>query len=464
MSQNPRIDALFAPWTRDDSPGMAIAVTRNGELFHRNAYGMADLDHGIANTPGTVFHCASLAKQFTAMSILLLSDEIEDGQRIINLDDDVHDYIDELKIPGITIRHLLHHTSGIRDMLIQLTLAGWRWGDDAMAGHDILELVSRMETLNFLPGTEHAYSNTNYFLAGEIVRRVSGMSLAEFADRNIFQPLEMENTRFVDTYCQTVENRAHGYRSSNRVQGAPFEKRIPNYDLTGPTNLFTTVEDLLLWDANFASGRVGGERGVAALQRPTDSSNGYGLGLYVLTDANGKPRKIYHNGRTIGYRAHLYRDHENGISIALLCNVEFTNVEATDNIVFEVSRIVQELEPARPLLDAPAFDAPRGAMAAEALQEYCGTYYSREIDTAYEVQMGAAGLMIKRRWHPEHTLTDFPGFPDDTFVARGFTEVLREIEVTFLRDGNNRIKELQLKWSRRLRGARLMDFRFAKVK
>jgi CubicO group peptidase (beta-lactamase class C family) len=399
------------------------------------------------------------------MSILLLSDEIETGRGIINLDDDVREYIDELKIPGITIRDLLHHTSGLRDMLIQLTLAGWRWGDDTMGGTDVLELVSRMEGLNFPSGTRHAYSNTNYFLAGEIVRRVSEeKSLAKFAREHIFVPLGMENTRFVDSYGETVKNRAYGYRSSDRVSDAPFfERRIPNYDLTGPTNLFTTVDDLLRWDANFDSGTVGGESAVAALQRPVDRSNAYGLGLYVLRGANGKPRKIYHNGRTIGYRAHLYRDYENGISIALLCNVEFTNVEATDNLVFTVSRIVQEKEPDRPLLDAPAFNVPPGTRGAEALEEYCGTYYSTEIDTAYEVQRHGLNLAIKRRWHPEHTLVDFPDYPDDTFVARDFTEVLREIEVTFVRDGNDNIIELRLDWSGRLGASRLMGFKFIKV-
>jgi CubicO group peptidase (beta-lactamase class C family) len=435
---------------------------------------MADFDHGIDNTPETVFHCASLAKQFTAMSILLLSDEIETGKRVmgkrvIKLDDDVSDYIPELKIPGITIRHLLHHTSGVRDMLIQLTLAGWRWGDDAMSAKDVLDLVSRMQTPNFTPGSRFAYSNTNYFLAGEIVSRVSReKSLADFAQKHIFARLGMESTRFVNTYCQIVENRAYGYRSSERVSGPPFfEKRIPNYDLTGPTNLFTTVDDLLRWDANFdsPSPSVGGKSAIAALQRPTQQSNGYGLGLFVLRDTNGTVFKVHHNGRTIGYRTHLVHDYEHGISIALLCNVEFTNVEATKNITDEVSQIVQGKEPNKPALDEPELEIPPGTKSPEALEEYCGTYHSSEIDTAYKVQRDETGLVIKRPGHPDATLMDFPDFPDDTFVARGFTEVLREVEVTFRRDKDrkNNITELTLDWARRIGGSRLMDFKFVKV-
>lgn len=467
MSLNSKIDEIFAQWNKNDSPGMAIAVTKDGNLVHKNAYGMADLDHDIANTPETVFHCASVAKQFTAMSILLLSDEIATGQGKIKLDDEVRKHIPELKIPNITIRQLLHHTSGIRDMLIQLTLAGWRWGDDAMSADDVLKLVSRMETPNFTPGSRHAYSNTNYFLAGEIVKRVSEeKSLAKFAQKEIFGPLKMTSTRFVDTYCETVKNRAYGYRSSERVSGPPFfEKRIPNYDLTGPTNLFTTVDDLLRWDANFVTPTVGGADAIAALQRPVDQSNAYGLGLYVLRETNGKPRKIYHNGRTIGHRAHLIRDYDHGISIALLCNVEFTNVEATDNLVFAVSQVVQGQEPDTPLLDEPEFKVPPNTTPAAALAGYCGTYYSSEIDTAYEVKTdGAGALVIKRPGHPDNTLMDFPGFPDNKFVARGFTEVLREVEVTFQGDGNGHITEFELDWSSRLGGSRLMDFKFVKRK
>jgi hypothetical protein len=241
---------------------------------------------------------------------------------------------------------------------------------------------------------------------------------------------------------------------------------MPNYDLTGPTNLFTTVDDLLLWDKNFVNPTVGGADAIDALQRPVAQSNAYGLGLYVLTDANGKPEKIYHNGRTIGHRAHLVHDYEHKISIALLCNVEFTNVEATDNLVFAVSQVVQGQEPDTPLLEEPAFPVPPNTTPAAALAAFCGTYYSSEIDTEYEVKTdGAGALFIKRPGHPDNTLMDFPGFPDNKFVARDFTEVLREVEVTFQGDdGNGNTTELKLDWSKRLGGSRLMDFKFVRRK
>ena len=466
MSLQSKIDQIFKRWDKDDSPGMAIAVTKNGQTIHEKAYGMADLDHGLPNKPDTVFHCASLAKQFTAMSILLLSDETPQGLGMIELDQDVRDLIPQLKNVSqkITICQLLHHTSGIRDMLIQLTLAGWRWGDDAMTRDDVLGLVSRMKTLNFVPGSKFAYSNTNYFLAGEIVKIVSGQSLAEFAQKNIFSPLGMtSSTRFVETYCETVEGRAYGYRSSDRGSGTRFEKRMPNYDLTGPTNLLTTVGDLVKWDSNFTTPRVGGEEAVEALQRPAGNSNAYGLGLMVLRDGSGAPRKIYHNGRTIGHRAHLLHDYEQQISIALLCNVEFDNVEATDDLVFAVSLVVQGREPIKPMIDR--FEVPDRSRSgpAEALRKYCGSYYSSEIDTEYEIEDQGSSLVIKRPRYSDHVLLDSPGLPDDTFVAKGLTDVLRYVEFTFVKEeASGDITHLQIDWPERIGGSRLTNFRFVK--
>jgi CubicO group peptidase (beta-lactamase class C family) len=321
-----------------------------------------------------------------------------------------------------------------------------------------------METVNFKPGSTFAYSNTNYFLAGEIVRNASGQSLAEFAQENIFEPLDMRSTRFVETYCETVKNRAYGYRDSERVSGLPFEKRIPNYDLTGPTNLFTTVEDLIRWDRNFdePNVKVGGRSAVAELLMPGDNSGGYGLGLYVGGGTSKMPRIVEHNGRTIGHRAHLFRDNERRTSIALLCNVEFEDVLATDKFVFAVCQVVWGGEPDTPNFDHAEIEVPPGTKPAEALEEYCGTYYSREIDTVFEVVERGFSLEIKRPRDPAHALTDFPGYPDDTFVVRRFTDVLREVEVTFLRGASGNITGLRLDWSRRIGASRLMGFRFDK--
>ena len=243
---NAQADQVFAQWNKPDSPGCALAVKKAGKIVHRRGYGMADLDHNIAITPSTVFHAASLAKQFTAMSIMLL---VNQGQ--LSLTDDVRATISELANIGqtITIGDMLHHISELRDQWVLVTMAGWRLSDDVVKGDDVLRLVKRMRTLNFDPQTQYSYSNTNYTLAGLIVERTSrgSLSLPEFARKHIFEPLKMKSTTITKTHGEMVENCAYGYRGTY----PSFEIRMPNYDLTGPTNILTTVEDLMRWDGNF---------------------------------------------------------------------------------------------------------------------------------------------------------------------------------------------------------------------
>ena len=291
---------------------------------------MADLDHEIENTPATVFHAASLSKQFTAMAIMLL---VKDN--LISLDDNVHDYVPELsklkpKVSEITIRQILQHTSGIRDQFTLLTAAGWRISDDVITRGDVLSFLRRMTDPNFAPGTSWAYSNTNYFLAGLIVERTNtkSQSLADFAHENIFYPLGMTQTRFVETHGEIVKNRAYGYRRIEQANGAfRIWKTMPSYGLTGPTNLATTVEDLIAWDRNFYSGDVGGKDAIdqMLLPVPAEAGFGYGLGLYTCPAeiAEGeKPKVFFHNGVDPGHRAHLIRYASEDITIAILCNLE----------------------------------------------------------------------------------------------------------------------------------------------
>ena len=210
FAPNADVDRIFERWKKPDSPGCSVAVSRKGSLVYSAGYGMADLDHGIPNTPGTVFHAASLAKQFTAMSILLLA---ADKDKALTLDDDVRQYVPELAglKSKITIAQTLHHTSGIRDFLSLVTLAGWRLSEDAITRGDVLVLLRRMKTTDFAPaGSGWLYSNTNYFLAEQIIRtKTAGGSLADFARRNIFDPLAMKSTRFIERHGEVVANRAY---------------------------------------------------------------------------------------------------------------------------------------------------------------------------------------------------------------------------------------------------------------
>ncbi len=190
-----RVDKVFERWDKRDSPGCALGVYREGQVIYKRGYGMANLDHDVPITPSTVFNIASVSKQFTAAAITLLAQ-----QGKLSLDDEVRKYIPELPDFGtpITLRHLIHHTSGLRDPAPLLDLAGWRIGLDHITEADVLGLLSRQRELNVRPGERYEYSNTNYILLAQIVTRVSGQSFREFTHAHIFEPLGMKNTFFRD--------------------------------------------------------------------------------------------------------------------------------------------------------------------------------------------------------------------------------------------------------------------------
>jgi CubicO group peptidase (beta-lactamase class C family) len=443
---NAQVDAIFAQWDKPDSPGFALAVSQAGNVVYARGYGMADLDHGIAITPSTVFHACSLAKQFTAMSILLLAPQLK-------LTDEVHTFIPQLKgvIPPITVGQLLHHISGIRDQWVLATLAGWILSDDMISEKDVVEdLVPRMKTLNFSPGSDYSYSNTNYTLAGAIVRQVSGLSLAEFAGQHIFGPLGMTSTTITETHGQIVKNRAYGYYSTS----SGFKMRMPNYDLTGPTNLLTTVEDLMRWDHNFDLLTVGGAANLAAMQTTVPHSGDYGLGLFIRTD-QGR-RIVEHDGRDPGHRSHLIRYPDQKLAVALLGNVQLPNSIYTGDLVRNVAAVY--------LNSAPAAAPPSSAQPTPpvftpaSLTDYPGRYYSDEVDNVCEVILDGSSIVMAHRKYDPATLT---AVSTDTFTMNNFSVVLSLATVQFSRDAQGKIDGFYIDDTS---GAdRLRHFRFAKM-
>lgn len=248
-----QVDKLFAAWNKTTSPGCALSVMKDGRIIYKRGYGMADLDHDVVITPSSVFHVASMSKQFTATLILLLAQE---GK--LSLDDEARKYIPELPDFGdrITIRHLIHHTSGLRDQWDLLGLAGWRYSLDLITDEDVLSVMARQKDLNFRPGDRYLYCNTGYTLLAQIVKRVIGRSLRDFTAARIFEPLGMKNTHFRDDHAEIVKGMAYGYVPSFDT----FKLSITNFDTVGATSLLTTVEDLALWDENFYNPRVGGRQ------------------------------------------------------------------------------------------------------------------------------------------------------------------------------------------------------------
>ncbi|HJU89457.1 MAG TPA: serine hydrolase domain-containing protein [Gemmatimonadaceae bacterium] len=331
-----RVDSIFAPYDNRTSPGCAVAVMRDGAIIYERGYGMADLEHDIPNSPETIFDIGSTAKQFAAMSIMLLE---RDGK--LSLNDDVRRHIPELPDYGDTvrIRHLLTHTSGVRDYIGLLTLGGARY-DDVTTDDDALAAIVRQKALNFTPGSRYLYSNSGFFLLSVIVKRASGMSLRDFARQRLFDPLGMTNTHYLSSYDSIVRNRAIGY--SPRDEEAPttsgFRADMPRWLQTGDGGVSTTVRELARWDANFYRPMVGDSAMIAELQRAARLTSGkeitYALGLRV--DKYRGVQAVSHGGSWGGYRAELIRFPTRRFSVATLCNLGSSDPSALARRVADV--------------------------------------------------------------------------------------------------------------------------------
>src|SRR3984885_15114751 len=246
-----RVDQIFSLYDKAGSPGCSLGVIREGDFIYRKAYGSANLELGVPLSAQSVFYMGSVSKQFTAAAVELAAE-----QGFLSLDDDVRKYVPELPDYGhvITLRQMLHHTSGFRDFLGLIYLSG-RDVSDLNSQDEILKIVARQRGLNNIPGDEWVYSNTNYFLLGVVVKRATKKSLAEFANQNIFQPLGMSHTRFYDDHTVVVPGRVAAYDSV--AQGGFLVDWSTTYDIVGGGGLMSTVDDLLLWDRNFYANRLG---------------------------------------------------------------------------------------------------------------------------------------------------------------------------------------------------------------
>lgn len=310
-----QVDAIFAPWSSREKPGCAVAVGEKGRTVLSRAYGMADLEHDVPNTPATIFEAGSVSKQFTAAAALLL---VQQGK--LSLQDDVRKYVPELPDYGtpITIDHLIHHTSGLRDWGGVAALAGWPRGTRIHTHAHMLDIAARQKSLNYEPGVEYSYTNTGYNLLVLIVERVSGQTFSEFSRQNLFAPLGMNQTQWRDDFTRIVKGRAIAYAE----QEGAYHSAMPFENVFGNGGLLTTVGDLLLWNENFVHGKVGGSglreeqlrRGRLKDGREIEYAGGLFIGTY-----QGLPQ-VSHDGATAGYRAFLGRYPEQGLSVAVLCN------------------------------------------------------------------------------------------------------------------------------------------------
>ena len=325
-----QVDAVFARWS-GATPGCVVGVSQNGRKVLERAYGLADLERETRNRPDTIFEAGSIAKQFTAAATLLLARE---GR--LSLDDPASKYLPELPDYGtpITIRHLLTHTSGLRDWGEIAAMAGWPRERRLHTQSHVLDIVHRQRALNFTPGSHWSYSNTGYNLAAVIVSRVSGQTFAEFTRRRIFEPLDMERTSWRDDHTRVVKGRAVAYRQ------APdgYHTAMPFENAYGQGGLLTTVGDLLRWNENFERPKVGDAELLREAQQPgklsDGRSHGYALGFWVGT-YKGVP-EVVHGGATAGYTASLARYPQQRLSVAVLCNMAGDFAEQASHAVADV--------------------------------------------------------------------------------------------------------------------------------
>ena len=313
-SQEQQMDQIFAEWNKPQTPGVSVAIVKDGRILFKKGYGNANLEYNISNKSTTVFEIASVSKQFTAFDILLLQ---EQGK--LSLDDDVRKFIPELPDYGniITLKHLLYHTSGIRDEMDLLCMSGWRL-DDVINHEQIINLVCRQKELNFLPGAEYRYSNTGYTLLAEVISRVSGQTFSEFTHDHIFKPVGMINTLVNDNFEKTVNNIAYSYYPDSNG----YKKKVLSSAKVGSSGILTNAEDLILWTLNFENPKAGSKDLIEKMNTRGILNNGDTISYAMGQDVNqyNGLTVIDHAGAIAGYRSLLARFPDQHFSLILLSN------------------------------------------------------------------------------------------------------------------------------------------------
>jgi len=382
VSADQRVDQLLSGYDKPDSPGCQVGVIRDGEFVHKRAYGSANLEYGIPLTTKSITYIASTSKQFTALSILLLE---QDGK--LSLDDPIRRYIPELPTwaDPVTLRHLLHHTSGIRDYFAIAELAGETGHSFNNAG--VLDILLRQRALNNPAGAEHLYSNSGYVLLSIVVKAASGKTLREFARERIFAPLGMANTDFRDNHREPIPNRAAGYVPRGR-QG--FGLANSELDVVGDGGLYTNVEDLLLWDRNFYSGKVGRLDLLSRMQVRGANTKDYGMGL-AMADFRGL-HTVSHGGVLGGYRTEMLRFPDERLTVINLCNHGGANAS-------DLARKIATLylaDKMTPEVVRPKSTPESKTGKAGRLADFEGYFISSEVPTEWRMVLEKGKLILKR--------------------------------------------------------------------
>lgn len=406
------VDAIFAPWDETGSPGCALGVVEDGEFIYERGYGFANLDWDIPSATDTVFYVGSVSKQFTAAVIALLAEE-----GTVDLDENIREYFPEIRryAQPITVRHLVHHTSGLRDIYTLMSLAGIRL-EDVFTDEQAIELIAAQRETNFEPGSEYLYSNSGYFLLAQLVERASGKTLREFAEERIFAPLGMEDTHFHDRPSHIVDRRAISYQDSdvdfdNYIATGHREFQVSylgNFDKVGAGGLYTTVRDLLLWDRNFYSGDVGGRPFLDLIHTRGALNDGsqltYAFGLTV--DEYRGLKTVSHGGSMMGFKAAYLQFPEQRLSVITTCNLGSINPMPLAQQVADVyleDQLALAL-PSRTNVQRSNSSTASDPFSNHELVAFAGTFYSDELDVTYELAVENGQLWLRLRNTPPRLL------------------------------------------------------------
>ena len=416
--RNTNVDSIFADLV-GMRPGAAVGVVMGGEVVHRAGYGTANMDHSIPITPETVFDIASISKQFGAMAALLL-----EAEGHLDLEEDVRAYVPELPDFGHTIvpRHLIHHTSGIRDWPHVMNLGGVDYSD-VISFEKILRMLYQQRAINFPPGSEYAYSNTGYNLLARTIEVQSGMTFRAYAQEQIFEPLGMTHTHFSDDYLEIVPGRAESYAPVGDEDDGVFRRQINQLTALASSSLNTTVDDFILWMKNYETGEVGGEeiigkmlhRGVLTGGDTIDYAHGLTVGAYRGLANFG------HGGSWAGFRTNFVRFPEEDLSIVVFCNFSTCDPGGRALKVAEIFLENRMDSTAMPLEESGEVTEPL-SLADSELHEYSGYYRSPELDSTYQVFVDSRGL-VAEHWRNPPSILSPTG--DDLFRGdrRWFPEV-----------------------------------------
>ncbi len=435
-ADNAAVDSIFASWDKPDSPGCALAVARNGDLVYTRGYGYANLDYDIPVTPQTVFDVASVTKQFVAAVANMLALE---GK--LSLDDDIRQWLPELPEydSPITLRHLIFHTGGLRDYLNLFPLAGA--GDYySVSREQLLAMMSRQRAPVFAPGERYAYSNTGYMLLAHALERAAGKSIGELARERIFEPLGMDGSLMYENRERIVPRRATGYHRDD--DGGLRIVHNYNFEIAGDGQLYTTVEDLLLWDDYMHGADKPAIHESMLTEGTLNDGEPIGYAHGITPGEYRGLRTVGHGGHSWGFLTELRRYVEPALAIAVSCNAEYGDPGELARRVAD-HYLADQLGPAGSEdedaeagdedEDADAQPDPPSLSAAE-LAGFAGSYFSAELDATYRFAVADGGLVVRVEQQP--ALAVKPVAEDEfrvEFESRGWAASPARLE--FQRDG-----------------------------